>query len=119
MRPSDYEFDLFLSYSHEGFSSQWVHNIFYDILEHRLTQALGRHPLIFLDRNGILSGDDWQRRIKNSLVSSKLLVPIWTINYFHSQWCRAECAVFCHREQQLRYRSIDNPSGLIHPVKLY
>lgn len=115
---SDYKFDVFISYPHEEEHETWVHDIFLDDFARYLKQELGRQPELFVDVKGIKSGDSWPMKLKEALAHSKILVPIWSVDYFLSNWCRAECAVFLHREEKLGYRK-SKTDGLIHPVQLY
>ena len=115
---SDYKFDIFISYPHEDDHETWVHDIFLGSFERYLTQELGRKPDLFVDERGIRPGQSWPLRLKEALAHSRLLVPIWSVNYFLSDWCRAECLCFLHREENLGYRK-SNSEGLIHPVQLY
>lgn len=111
----DYEYDVFLSYPH-GYIEEWLKQHFQKHFEWHLTNALGRTPAIFIDREGITSGDSWPERLKKALACSRCLVPIWAIPYFESEWCLYECQMLLERERQLKYRTARNPGGLIHPV---
>lgn len=117
--PNDYVHDLFLSYPHQDEHKTWVREIFVGILKLYLTEELGRPVNIFLDREDIHSGDAWPQRLKLALATSRILIPVWSIHYFNSDWCRAECSVMLYREERLGYRTLLNPSGLIHPVQLF
>ena len=57
---------------------------------------------IFQDRSDIRWGENWQRRIENSLDSTSFLVPIVTPGFFSSEACRAEVLRFLEREKELR-----------------
>lgn len=115
----DYSFDVFVSYSHHEDHAWWVRNVFKRRFETYLANALGRSPKVFYDRPGIESGDAWPERLKGALAQSRILVPVWSVEYFESDWCTAECAVIWHREHKLGYRTLENPQGLIHPIQLY
>ena len=112
--------DVFISYPHEDHHTAWVLDIFCNEFEVRLRNELGRNPSIFVDkRGGIKAGDAWPERLKLELARSRTLVPIWSVDYFLHEWCRRECAVILHRERQLGYRTLDNPTGLILPISLF
>jgi hypothetical protein len=115
---SDYKYDVFISYPHEEDHETWVHDIFLSNFGLYLTQELGRKPELFVDEKGIKPGQTWDLKLKEALAHSRLLVPIWSVNYFLSNWCRWECAVFLYREEKLGYRK-SKSDGLIHPVQLY
>lgn len=112
-----YQYDIFLSYPH-GFIEKWVIDNFMPFLKWHLEGSLGRPPEIFLDRDGISTGDTCPLRLKKALAHSRCLVAIWAPSYFKSEWCVRECRVMSAREQQEGYRTIDNPSGLIQPVNV-
>jgi len=114
-----YEYDVFYSYK-TGFPfGDWVHEHLLPFLESYLGNALNRNVNLFVDRNGISSGDAWPERIKRALAHSRCLVAVWAPLYFNSLWCRYECAVMLYRERQLGYRTINNPSGLILPINVF
>jgi hypothetical protein len=66
-----------------------------------------------------MAGDALPETIKSALARTRILVPIWSVDYFLSDWCRRECAVIFHRERELGYRTLDNSSGLILPISLF
>lgn len=113
-----YQYDVFVSYPRQREHELWVHEIFIESFELYLTQDLGYPPKIFYDQS-IRTGSSWPEKLKAALATSKVLVPVWSINYFYSAWCMAECAVFLHRERNLGYRTTAKPCGLIQPVRLF
>jgi parallel beta-helix repeat protein len=56
---------------------------------------------IFQDRNDILWGQNWQRRIDATLETVTLLVPVLTPSFFQSPACRDETERFLRREREL------------------
>lgn len=116
---TDYKYDVFISYPHQEEHRFWVLDIFRGILELYLTNDLGQPAKIFSDREAIPPGHAWPETLKQALACSKSLVPVFSIQYFFSDWCMAECSVMLHRESQLDYRTVKNPGGLIAPVKLF
>lgn len=114
-----YEYDIFISYRNEFPINQWVFEHFLPFLDPYLKNRLKRDVEIFIDRRRILGGDAWPERIKNALAHTRCLVPIWSPMYFNSDWCLRECAVMRYREQQLGYRTLENPRGLIIPVTVF
>lgn len=111
-----YEFDVFLSYTTDYPFGDWVHEHFRPLFEGYLNNDLGRRARIFVDRDNIAPGEAWPERLARSLADSCCLVAIWSPSYFASTWCKNECAVMVYRENQLGYRTIKNPRGLILPV---
>jgi len=116
----DYEYDVFISYRNEADSADWVQNILYDRLEFLLKQALNKGEVrIFMDKKGIDSGDDWAKRIKRALVTSRCMIPVLIPDYFHREWCCREFAAMLYRQNELGYNTMKNPKGLIHPIYLF
>ncbi len=111
-----YKHDIFLSYTRGGMIENWLSAYFLRIFKHHLESALGRPPDIFLDREGIRSGDSWPLRLKTALSCSRCLVAIWSPSYFFSEWCVRECVMMLRRESELGYRTDENPTGLVLPV---
>jgi hypothetical protein len=114
-----YEYDVFLSYSHDYPFGEWVRDPFLPLFKGYLTAALGREPKLFVDLEGILTGNAVRETLKNALASSRCLVGIWSPNYFLSEWCRFECTTMLYRERKLGYRTISKPNGLVIPVSVH
>ena len=115
-----YKHDVFLSYTTSPPVGDWVHEHLLCFFESYLAQALNRPDANwFVDREGISSGDSWPERINRSLARSRCMVAVWSPLYFKSEWCLHECAVMRHRERQLGYRTMQNPSGLILPINVF
>ena len=115
-----YEYDVFLSYSRQKTQATWVNDVFFQLFKDYLTDAVNIRSLrIFQDTTEITSADDWTRRIKRAIATSKCMVCIWCPSYFNSEWCLRELSAMLHRETQLGLRTIGNPSGLIHPIKTF
>jgi hypothetical protein len=110
-----YEFDVFLSYSRQGSSPRWVHNHFLPKLRDCLTDETGYVPRVFVDQESE-PGSVWPVRLERMLRRSKILVAIYSPQYFRSDWCLAEWKSMSAREDLLGLASADLPSGLIFPV---
>lgn len=116
----DYEYDVFISYRNDKFFSSWVHDVLYETLEPLLRNALGKGEVkIFLDKEEITSGDDWKKRIQKALITSRCMIPVLIPDYFNREWCIREFAVMLHRQRELGYNTLQNPTGLIHPIHLF
>ena len=57
---------------------------------------------IFQDRNDIKWGQNWKRRVKESVDAVTFLIPILTPGFFKSSACREELKRFLAREKKLR-----------------
>lgn len=114
----DYDYDVFLSYSSKYPIPDWITRFFMPYFQANLTEAMGGQDVrIFFDKKGIHTGDQWKLRLKRALAKSKVLVAIWSATYFQSRWCTYELATMLGREKFLGLRTIDNPEGLIFPIK--
>lgn len=61
----------------------------------------GEEFLIFQDREDILWGQRWRRRIEESIDSSTVLVAVLTPRFFKSESCKDEWDRFREREEKL------------------
>lgn len=113
----DYKYDIFLSYP-QGFIQEWLDNTLLPLLNWHLQESIGYVPSIFLDRDGISTGDTWPLKLKSALCHSKCLVALWCPSYFSSKWCITECLTMKKREKRYGFRSRSNPSGLIIPLNV-
>ena len=112
-----YEHDVFLSYSHQF--KEWVEECFLPEFRHLLCEALNRpDSTVFFDRDGIHAGDAWPERLKRALATSRCLVSVWSPLYFHSDRRMRELSIMLCRENQLGYRTLERPDGLILPVRV-
>lgn len=84
---------------------------FRERLEGAVRLHTGRNPFeIFQDKIHLRFGDNWKRRIKESLDEAMFFIPIITPRFFISDACREELGCFLERESELQR---DN---LIFPV---
>jgi hypothetical protein len=60
------------------------------MLRHWLDATLGRDSRIFFDVRDIETGESWPYRLAQALAHSKVMVCLWSKQYFSSQWCTAE-----------------------------
>src|SRR5438552_18207882 len=56
---------------------------------------------IFQDRKDILWGQEWAKRIEESVNASTFLIPVITPRFFKSESCRNELELFLEREKEL------------------
>ena len=111
-----YEHDVFISYKQDSNPGAWVHEHFYPTLIGCLSDECAIAPKVFVDKTGIRVGDLWKSQILKSLQTSKIIIPIWSPQYFESRFCIAELRTFLDREQALGMASAGNPQGLIYPI---
>lgn len=111
-----YEHDIFVSYSRSPTVGQWVCNHLVPRLEARLGNISRDKPKIFCDFK-IEEGTNWPAELKRQLRGSRLLLTIWSADYFRSRWCMAEWESFQRREAELGLFSDASPQGLVYPVR--
>lgn len=70
----------------------------------------GRPVEIFIDRDDIPLGTNWQDRIEAAVRQSYFFIPIYTANYLQSDPCRQEFLLFQQEAQE------SNVSSLIIPI---
>jgi TIR domain len=104
---------------HDAQMEPWVHQHLLPFLQSFVGNALNRPLQIFVDRKGISSGDSWPLRIQRALAQSRCLLAVWSPLYFHSTWCRKECASMLYRETQRGFRTLNNPAGLVIPINVF
>jgi len=113
----DYQYDVFLSYRRSGRGNvrNWVHNHFHPMLVDCLADECADEPTVFIDTE-VEVGDHWPSRLEHTLSRSRLLVAVWSPQYFRSAWCMAEWRTMTAREECLGFASVDDPGGLVCPV---
>jgi len=93
----------FLSYAHFDFE----HNEprlrrDMEFLRGEVRQQTGEEFLIFIDREDILWGQEWQARIDNALKETTILIPLITPSFFKSPYCRDELSTFLELEAKVK-----------------
>lgn len=115
-----YHYDVFISYPHHGEWVEWVELHFLTIFKHYLGEELpGAEDRVFIDKEGIRPGDSWPFRLQKALTQSKVLVPLWSPQYFNREWCKKELAHMLARETHCQLRTQVRPEGLIFPAALH
>jgi hypothetical protein len=111
---SDYEYEIFISYRRMDEDwVRWTRENFAHPLRSLLRPALGT-VRIFIDEQ-IETGNSWPAYLARAHTHSRLLIPILSRDYFRSDWCRLELALFFHREELLGFRTATKPDGLTLP----
>ncbi len=112
-----YKYDIFISYNHSVIDD-WLVEHFIPLSVWHFESSLGYRPEIFIDRDGILTGDSWPERLSNALSHSKCLMAILSPSYFNSTWCIYELTTMLKREEQNGFRIKKKPEGLIIPINV-
>jgi hypothetical protein len=114
----DYDYDVFLSYRRSNFWPKYVKEHFLPKFRHWLGATLGREPEIYFDEEVIRVGDTWPRHLADGLAHSRVLVCLWTKEYFSSEWCKRELSHMLARRQFLT-EGPQGPPRLIFAVLLH
>ena len=101
-----YKYDVFLSYSRKGQWEAFVDDVFEPIFLHWLGEELGRTPVVFKDRTTIHIGQNWHELLEHALQSSRVMVALWSRQYFSSESCRRELSFMLARAHEFRIRGV-------------
>lgn len=112
-----YQYDVFLSYRRHREWPLWVQNTFLPVFAHWLGEEV-TDLRIFVDYE-IETGDSWPHRLGQALGQSKILVPLFSRQYFGSPWCQLELGLMMAREANCGYRTGDHPGGLVVPAHIH
>jgi hypothetical protein len=113
--PTDYEWDIFLSFADDSFSGDWVKYTFRRLLE-ELMATEGHRPSIFFYREQDYAVA-WQQNLMRALTTSRLMVCVWSPDYFRSKWCQLELRAMLRREKQLGMPTVAVPQGLVYGIR--
>lgn len=117
LEPTDYEHDIFISYKREAFWTPWVRDLFCMHLRAYLSADLGRTPSIFIDEK-IQAGRDLPSDLGRNLALSKVFIPIFSRDYFSSEWCIHELDLILERNAHFREVS-GGSQHLIIPIVVH
>lgn len=109
-----YQHDVFISYKREHCWTPWTRDHFKVLLKSYLQQDLGREPEIFVDER-IIVGSDWVEALAEHLAQSRVLVAIFSADYFGSDWCIHELDLMLERCQSIPDATAED-ARLIIPV---
>lgn len=113
-----YKYEVFLSYRRHKEWPKWLEYIFLPIFEHWLGEELGYNAEISWD-NTIETGVAWPYDLSQKLAQSKILVPLFSRQYFNSNWCITELSLMLAREKECGLCTIKCPGGLIVPAVIH
>src|SRR4051794_9276077 len=104
-----YQYDIFISYRRQPETLTWIREHFLPLLDHWVGLELGRDPSVFVHEisQRIAPGAHWPAALNDCLVASRVLIALWTKNYFTSRWCASEFAHMLAREQSRSGRAGD------------
>jgi hypothetical protein len=110
-----YEFDVFISYIRAGNPHGWMHHNFLPRLKDCLADLLVDEPSVFVDEE-MSRGVHWPHQLENALNRSRIMVAVFSPQYFRSPWCLAEWETMVARERLFGLNSAAQPHGLIYPI---
>ena len=91
-----YEYDVFISYRRQRLWTPWVRDNLKELIETYLQQDLGQIPRIFVDER-IEVGADWIDSLGEALAKSKIVLGVFSKDYFASPWCIHELDLITRR----------------------
>lgn len=90
-----------ISYAHDDETSLSFIDEFRSTLEHFTYADSGRRLEIFRDHDSIGWGDDWRERIRESINTALVFIPIVTLQYLDRPLCREEVQLFVDGARKL------------------
>jgi len=112
-----YKYEIFLSYRRVNEWPVFVAGTFLPMLRHWLQEELDGPLQIFYDVERLETGSAWPQELANALAASKLMICLWSKQYFSSDWCKAELS-----HMLARRKSVEAPAGpppLIIPAVIH
>jgi hypothetical protein len=96
-----YKHDIFLSYRRHNEWPRFIEEHFLPQLRHWLDTTRGRTTRIFFDQDQIEAGEAWPHALADGLAHSRIMLCLWSREYFSSKWCRAELSHMLARRKSL------------------
>lgn len=120
--PSDFEHDIFISYSHADNQPLtpgqrgWIDD-FHRALETRLAQLLGSKARLWRDPK--LKGNDYfEQVLPEKLEKTAILVSVLSPQYMNSEWCLRELDLFCRAAESSGGLRVGDQSRIFKVLKL-
>jgi len=95
-----YQHDVFISYKRQELWTPWARDHFKKLLKAYLGQELDAEPDIFVDER-LQVGADWVDALGEHLATSKVLIAIFSGDYFGSDWCLHELDLMLARSEEV------------------
>ena len=110
------EYDVFISYAHHDNETHgnWIHE-FQQRLADFFRSRTGQRLKVFLDEDGLRTGNVLSDRLVQAMENSALFIPILSPVYLSSPWCRRE---FLHYKGHAGEGLIVGGTSRILPVRL-
>jgi TIR domain-containing protein len=107
-----YEYEVFLSYRRAGEWPRFVNETFLRMFKFWLENELD-DPRLFVDTEIIETGASWPRVLARGVATSKVMLCLWSRQYFASDWCLAELA-----QMLARRAAVAEQTGALPPLVL-
>lgn len=91
----------FLSYAHDDNENLSFVDEFRASLSHFTYANSGRRLEIFVDHDAIGWGEDWRERIRESIDTALVFIPLVTLQYLDRPMCREEIKLFADSAKKL------------------
>jgi len=92
-----------------------VDEIFLPMLTDIISLELGKNPSFYIDSD-IDTGSAWPYAIADALSKSKVIIPLWSVTYLDSIWCKCEISHMLSREAKTGFKTMDKNIGLVFPT---
>jgi hypothetical protein len=107
----DYRWDVFVSYARGGPVEQFVRGHLVPSLTGWLQEELKRKS-VFVDQSEIPTGVAWPQSLRDEHLRSRVLLCVFSRQYFESQWCQAELHSMLRRHKS----EPGKPRTFVHAV---
>jgi hypothetical protein len=111
-----YEYEVFVSYRRANEWPRFIEGTFLPMFRHWLSAEMGNQPRIFFDAGMVESGHLWPRVLADGLARSKVMLCLWSREYFGSDWCLAELAHMLARRDAVAELTGASPPLLLPAV---
>ncbi|MDQ2882688.1 MAG: toll/interleukin-1 receptor domain-containing protein [Actinomycetota bacterium] len=91
----------FLSYAHDDEAALTFINEFKTALNHFAYSDRGRRVEVFVDHDSIGWGEEWHQKIRDSIRTALVFIPLITMQYLSRPMCREELMLFVEGAQEL------------------
>ncbi|MGI9494181.1 MAG: toll/interleukin-1 receptor domain-containing protein, partial [Geminicoccaceae bacterium] len=89
----------FFSYTHaDNTNTSRLVEMLHEEIQMAVARKSAGQIKIFLDKENIKTGDDWENVLRDHLEKADVLIPILTPNYFSRDWCRIELGHFIDKD---------------------
>jgi hypothetical protein len=112
---NDYEYDVFVSYPRGGNVEPWVRWHLLPLLMPALQENLAR-KMVFIDSQDLDTGVSWPEALEYAHLRSRVLLAVFSRQYFKKAWCLAELESMLARHKLLGLGTPEDPTILVHAI---